>query len=87
MSRYGIEGTRAFRTDFERTIRGEPVFGNRGGRRIQKLGEHPRHHGYHAGAGIRCNWVAGVGDWAIGYTIDEARSTVVLLRFLRLDDI
>ncbi len=87
MSRYAIGRTRAFREDIERAVRGEPTFRNRVERRIRKIGEHPKHHGYHAGARIRCSWVAGVGDWAIVYDVDEARGTVILLRFLRLDDI
>lgn len=56
-------------------------------RRISKIGSNPKHHGYHAGEAIRCNWVAGVGDWAIIYEIDDARSQVILLRFLSLDDV
>lgn len=56
-------------------------------RRIKKLAENPKHHGYHAGGLIRCNWVAGVRDWAIIYEIDEMTETVTLLRFLNLDEL
>jgi len=55
--------------------------------RIEKLGSNPKHHGYHAGDSLRCNWVAGVGDWAIVYEIDEVNLVVILLRFLPLDDV
>lgn len=56
-------------------------------RRIKKLEENPKHHGYHAGGLIRCNWVAGVGDRAIIYEVDENAKTVTLLRLLSLDEL
>ncbi|HEY4705005.1 MAG TPA: hypothetical protein VII27_04640 [Thermoplasmata archaeon] len=66
---------------------GDAIFSGRIQRRVQKVLENPRHHGYHAGGRIRCTWVAGVGNWAVLYDIDETNRAVVLLRFVSLDDV
>ena len=56
-------------------------------RRTIKLEENPKHHGYHAGGLIRCNWVAGVGNSAIIYEVSDDDQVVTLLRFVSLDDV
>jgi len=49
------------------------------------LRENPKHHSYHAGGQIRCAWVAGVGDWAVIFDLDEENEIVILLRFIDLN--
>ena len=71
--------------DLSRAVGVDAIFDLRVERRIQKLTENPKHHGYHAGGLIRCNWVSGVGNWAIIFEIEESVQTVTLLRFLSLD--
>ena len=87
MGRYRIKTKELFEDDLEKVVRRDSVLAERVNRRKAKLAVNPKHHGYHAGAAIRCNWVAGVGDWAIVYEIDESNKIVTLLRFLSLDDV
>ncbi len=82
---YRAISTKAFERDQSKASGKDSVFDERVKRRIGKLKENLKHHGYHAGGLIRCNWVAGVGDWAIIYEIDENAKTVTLLRFVNLD--
>jgi len=84
---YRLIRKKAFEHDLSKVAGKDAILDMRVERRIQKLTEHPKHHGYHAGGLIRCNWVAGVGDWAIIYEIEEAKQTVTLLRFLNLDQL
>lgn len=84
---YRLIRKKTFEQDLSRAAGKDAVFDERVERRIQKLAERPKHHGYHAGGLIRCNWVAGVGDWEIIYDIEEAAHTVTLLRFLNLDQL
>ena len=78
---------RAFRNDLATATGRDASLIDRVERRVVKPGDNPKHHGYHAGGRIRCNWVAGVGNWAIIYEIDEIEKTATLLRFVNLDDI
>ena len=71
---------RIFQKDLDEVVRRDSVLAERVKRRIEKLGVNPKHHGYHAGGAIRYNWVAGVGDWAIVYEVDDSNSAVLLLR-------
>lgn len=87
MGEYRIRRKRIFEKDIDKVVRRDSVLAERVNRRITKLTANPKHHGYHAGGAIRCNWVAGVGDWAIVYEIDDSDRVVVLLRFLSLDDV
>jgi len=84
---YRLIRKKVFGRDLSRAVRRDAIFDLRVERRIQKLTENPKHHGYHARGLIKCNWVAGVGDWAIIYEIEEAAQTVTLLRFLSLDEL
>jgi len=84
---YRIRTKRIFEKDLDKVLRRDSVLAERVNRRITKLTANPKHHGFHAGGAIRCNWVAGVGDWAIVYEIDDSDRVVVLLRFLSLDDV
>jgi len=84
---YRLIRKKAFVRDLSRATGKDAIFDQRVERRIHKLTENPKHHGYHAGGLIRCNWVAGVGDWAIIYEIDDADQSVTLLRFLSLDQV
>lgn len=84
---YRIRRKRIFEKDIDKVVRRDSVLAERVNRRMIKLTANPKHHGYHAGGAIRCNWVAGVGDWAIVYEIDDSDRVVVLLRFLSLDDV
>ena len=85
LAAYRLIRKKAFDHDLSRAAGRDAILDMRVERRIQKLADLPKHHGYHAGGLIRCNWVAGVGDWAIIYEIVEAAHTVTLLRFLNLD--
>ena len=87
LAAYHLIRKKAFEHDLSRAAGKDAIFDMRVERRIRKLAEHPKHHGYHAGGLIRCNWVAGVGDWAIIYEIEEAAHTVTLMRFLNLDQL
>jgi len=87
LSAYRLIRKKVFERDISRAVGRDAVFDMRVERRIKKLVENPKHHGYHAGGLIRCNWVAGVGDRAIIYEIDETDETVTLLRFLSLDEL
>lgn len=87
LAAYRIIRKKAFEHDLSRAAGKDPIFDVRVERRIQKLAEHPKHHGYHAGGLIRCTWVAGVGDWAIIFEIEDGAHTVTLLRFLNLDQL
>lgn len=87
MAGYRIRRKTAFEEDIRAAVHRDPIFAERVGRRIAKLAANPKHHGYHAGGVIRCNWVAGVGNWAIVYEIDDSDEIVTLLRFLSLDDV
>jgi len=87
MPAYRLVQKRSFTQDVARAIGADPVFRERVERRVAKLAENPKHHGYHAGGLIRCNWVAGVGNWAMIYEVNDFGGTVVLLRFLSLDEI
>ena len=87
MPAYRLMRKTAFGRDLSRAAGKDAVFDMRVERRIKKLVENPKHHGYHAGGLIRCNWVAGVGDWAIIDEIADAAETVTLLRFLSLDEL
>ena len=87
MGDYRIKPKKIFERDLDKVVRRDSVLAERVNRRISKLAANPKHHGYHAGGAIRCNWVAGVGDWAIVYEIDDSNRIVVLLRFLSLDDV
>lgn len=71
MSAYRIIPTKAFERDRSKASGKDADFDERVERRIRKLKDNPKHHGYHAGGLIRCNWVAGVGDWAIIYEVDR----------------
>lgn len=87
LSAYRMIPTKAFERDRSKASGKDAVFDERVERRIKKLKDNPKHHGYHAGELIRCNWVAGVGDWAIIYAVDENAKTVTLLRFVNLDEL
>ena len=87
MGGYRIDRKRLFEKDLDRVARRDPVLADRVNRRIAKLAANPKHHGYHAGGAIRCNWVAGVGDWAIVYEVRDSERVVILLRFLSLDEV
>ena len=87
MAAYRLIWKKAFDHDLSRATGRDVIFYMRVERRIHKLADLPKHHGYHAGGLIRCNWAAGVGDWAIIYEIVEAAHTVTLLRFLNLDEL
>ena len=78
---------KAFERDFDLGTRRNPAFAERVNRRIAKLAENPRHHGYHAGGLLRCHWIAGVGDRVIVYDIQERNRRVVLLRILSLNEV
>lgn len=84
---YSISRKKVFERDFARVTRGDAAFELRVERRIAKLSEDPKHHGYHAGGLLRCNWVAGVGNWAMVYEINDTHKIVTLLRLLSLDEI
>ncbi len=87
MSDYRIKTKKLFETDLEKVARRDSVLAQRVNRRIAKLAANPKHHGYHAGGTIRCNWVAGVGDWALVYEVNDTEREVILLRFLSLDEV
>jgi len=87
MSAYRLVRRTSYAQDVAKAISADPVFRERVERRVAKLAENPKHHGYHAGGLIRCNWVAGVGNWAIVYEVSDFDRTVVLLRFLSLDEL
>jgi mRNA-degrading endonuclease RelE of RelBE toxin-antitoxin system len=87
MPAYTLVQKKSFTQDVARATGADPIFRERIKRRVAKLAENPKHHGYHAGGLIRCNWVAGVGNWAIIYEVNDLGETVVLLRFLSLDEI
>ena len=87
MPAYALVQKKSFTQDVARATGADSVFLERVKRRVAKLAENPKHHGYHAGGLIRCNWVAGVGSWAIIYEVRDFNRTVVVLRFLSLDDI
>ncbi len=87
MSDYRIKTKKLFETDLEKVARRDSVLAQRVNRRIAKLAANPKHHGYHAGGAIRCNWVAGVGDWALVYEVNDTEREVILLRFLSLDEV
>ncbi len=87
MPAYRIRRTNLFDGDMTKATGRDPLFAERVRRRVLKLGENPKHHGYHAGGRIRCNWVAGVGNWAIIYEVDDTNRTVNLLRFVSLEDL
>ena len=87
MPAYRLVQKKSFTQDVARATSADPVFRERVERRVAKLAENPKHHGYHAGGLIRCNWVAGVGNWAIIYEVSDFDRTVMLLRFLSLDEI
>ena len=76
-----------FDQDFGDAVGVDPRLLERVGRRLRKILENPKHHGYHAGGRLRCHWVAGVGNWAIIYDVDEQRLEVTPLRFVSLDDL
>lgn len=83
MSNYKLVRSKLFDHDVASLVK-DPVQRARVLRRVEKLGASPTHHGYHAGGLLRCNWVAGVGDWAILYEVDEHGKTVRLLRLVEL---
>jgi len=87
MPAYRVVQRKSFTQDVARATSADSVFQERVERRVAKLGENPKHHGYHAGGLIRCNWVAGVGNWAAIYEVSDLDRTVVLLRFLSLDEL
>ncbi len=87
MPPYRIRRTGLFDGDVAKATARDPIFAQRVRRRVTKLGENPKHHGYHAGGRLRCNWVAGVGNWAIIYEAGDADRTVTLLRFVSLEDL
>jgi len=87
MPAYRLVQKKSFTQDVARAIGADPIFRERVERRVAKLAENPKHHGYHAGGLIRCNWVAGIGNWAMIYEVNDIEETVVLLRLLSLDDI
>ncbi len=83
MSNYKVVRTELFDGDVASLVK-DPIQRARVLRRVEKLGDNPAHHGYHAGGLLRCNWVAGVGDWAIIYELDEPGKSVRLLRLVEL---
>ncbi len=87
LANYATRRKRLFDEDLEKAARGSAVFLERVERRIVKIRKSPQHHGYHAGGVVRCSWIAGVGDWAIIYEINEESQTLIFLRFLSLDDV
>ena len=87
MPAYRIVRKQAFDKDVAKATGRDPIFAERVEKRIAKLGERPKHHGYHAGGRIRCNWVAGIGDWAIIYQVDDTGGRVTFLRFVSLDNL
>ncbi len=87
MSAYKLVQRMSFKRDIARATDADPAFRDRVQRMIAKLAENPKHHGYHAGGLIRCNWVAGVGNWAAIYEVSDLDRTVVLLRFLSLEEL
>ena len=87
MGGYRIKTQKLFEQDLDKVVRRDSILAERVDRRRDKLTDTPKHHGYHAGGAIRCKWVAGVGDWAIVYEIDDSNKIVTLLRFLSLDDV
>ncbi|HKZ60650.1 MAG TPA: hypothetical protein VJ547_12515 [Candidatus Thermoplasmatota archaeon] len=84
---YAIVRPAIFEKDLISHTGGNAILRERVERRIAKLGDNPEHHGYHAGGKIRCNWVAGVGDFAIIYELHERSQTVRLLRFVSLENL
>ncbi len=84
---YGESRKPSFERDLTTSTVGDPVLRNRAERRIRKLLDNPKHHGYHAGGRIRCAWVAGVGDWAIIFDLDEEKRVVTMLRIIDLNDL
>ena len=80
---FRIDRSKQFDSDVATLVK-DPVQRSRVLRRVKKLGANPAHHGYHAGDLLRCNWVAGVGDWAIIYEIHEQERSVRLLRLVEL---
>ena len=87
MGGYRIRSKKLFERDLREVVRRDSALAERVNRRIAKLVANPKHHGYHAGGVIVCNWVAGIGDWAVVYEIDDTNKVVVLLRFLSLDEV
>ncbi len=87
MSDYRIKTKKLFEKDLEKVASRDSVLAERVNRRMAKLAANPKHHGYHAGGAIRCNWVAGVGGWALVYEVNDAQREVILLRFLSLDEV
>jgi len=87
LSDYRIKTKKLFEKDLERVARRDSVLAERVNRRRAKLAVNPKHHVYHAGGAIRCNWVAGVGDWALVYEVIDAEREVILLRLLSLDEV
>lgn len=83
LSNYKVVRSRLFDDDAASLVK-DPIQRARVLRRVKKLGDNPAHHGCHAGGLIRCNWVAGVGDWAIIYEVDKQGKTVRLLRLAEL---
>lgn len=83
MGAYNVVHSKQFDSDLATLVK-DSVQRSRVLRRVTKLGTSPAHHGYHASDLLRCNWIAGVGDWAIVYEIHEPEKLVHLLRLVEL---